>query len=408
MEVLSEEDSKLLGEETKADYEKSKRYRRLIIGGICLVFVDILWAASAELSDFIFHNEGFDKPYFTTYFKTAAFVLYLPCVMIRSQYVKHRRKHRTVEESTIQTPILTASIDLMHKSNENIYNECPLPEGPESSRYVKEEKLPVFRIMKIALIFCILWFLATLSYQEALDLTSPAAVNILSSSSGLFTLILSALFQSSTNDKFSFSKLLAVFISIAGIVLVVLSDSRQTKGEVNYGALFSLAGAILYACYLVLLKLKVPNEEQMDIAMFFGFVGLFNILLLWPGFSILDVTNIEVFEMPSTWEVWCSIGLNAVFGTVVSEYLWLWGCYLTSSLSATLALGMVMPLTMLMDILRGRIHLSFMFVAGSIPIFLSFFAINYLCHYENWDPVRTAVFWIYNRLRRHILQFNHY
>lgn len=51
MEVPLEEDSKLLGEETKADYEKSKRYRRLIIGGICLVFVDILWAASAELSD---------------------------------------------------------------------------------------------------------------------------------------------------------------------------------------------------------------------------------------------------------------------------------------------------------------------------------------------------------------------
>ena len=29
------------------------------------------------------------------------------------------------------------------------------------------------------------WFLATLSYQEALALTSPAAVNILSSSSGM-------------------------------------------------------------------------------------------------------------------------------------------------------------------------------------------------------------------------------
>ena len=32
------------------------------------------------------------------------------------------------------------------------------------------------------------------------------------------------------------------------------------------------------------------------------------------------------------------------------------GCYLTSSLSATLALGMVMPLTMLTDILRGRVR----------------------------------------------------
>ena len=32
---------------------------------------------------FIFHNEGFDKPFFTTYLKTASFVLYLPWVGLR-------------------------------------------------------------------------------------------------------------------------------------------------------------------------------------------------------------------------------------------------------------------------------------------------------------------------------------
>jgi hypothetical protein len=36
------------------------------------------------------------------------------------------------------------------------------------------------------------------------------------------------------------------------------------------------------------------------------------------------VTNIEKFELPQDWQVWCSLTVNAVFGTVLSEYLWLW------------------------------------------------------------------------------------
>ena len=55
-----------------------------------------------------------------------------------------------------------------------------------------------------------------------------------------------------------------------------------------------------------------------------GFVGLFNIIFLWPGFWLLDATNIEKFELPQDWQVWCSLTVNAILGTVVSEYLWLW------------------------------------------------------------------------------------
>ncbi|CAB3984139.1 Hypothetical predicted protein [Paramuricea clavata] len=376
MEDEDEEISNLLKKEEIENDDKTTNYRRLITGGIVLVFVDLLWVGSAELSDFIFHNEGFDKPFFTTYFKTTAFVLYLPWVWMKSLCQKYFTTTKNIPK-TKQLPNTSENFfhainsDKSDDRNEDIYCERPkYLHDNDHSEVVPIQKLPVILVMKIALIFCILWFLATLSYQEALALTSPAAVNILSSSSGLFTLILAAIFQSSQNDRFSYSKLVAVFMSISGIALVTFSDSHQTKGGVNYGAIFSLAGAILYSCYLVLLKLKVPNENQMDIATFFG------------------------------WQVWCSLTVNAVFGTVLSEYLWLWGCYLTSSLSATLALGMVMPLTMLTDILRGRIQLSFMFVAGSVPVFLSFFLITYLCHYENWDPVRTGFISLYHRLRR--------
>ena len=51
MENEDDEITNLLSEEEAVDYEKTTNYRRLITGVIVLVFVDLLWVGSAELSD---------------------------------------------------------------------------------------------------------------------------------------------------------------------------------------------------------------------------------------------------------------------------------------------------------------------------------------------------------------------
>lgn len=105
---------------------------------------------------------------------------------------------------------------------------------------------------------------------------------------------------------------------------------------------------MLYAVYIVMIKRRVDREDKLDLAMFFGegvlsrrrfcqreaalltqgflssgFVGLFNLLLLWPGFLLLHYTGFEAFELPSQM-VWTYILINGLIGTVLSEFLWLW------------------------------------------------------------------------------------
>ena len=55
-------------------------------------------------------------------------------------------------------------------------------------------------------------------YQLALSLSEAGYVNILSSSSGLFALVLAAMFPSTPGDRFTLSKLLAIAVNIAGVV----------------------------------------------------------------------------------------------------------------------------------------------------------------------------------------------
>ncbi|GAB5575612.1 solute carrier family 35 member F5 isoform X1 [Prionailurus iriomotensis] len=210
-------------------------------------------------------------------------------------------------------------------------------------------KLTATQVAKISFFFCFVWFLANLSYQEALSDTQVAIVNILSSTSGLFTLILAAVFPSNSGDRFTLSKLLAVILrSIGGVVLVNLSGSEKSAGRDTIGSIWSLVGAMLYAVYIVMIKRKVDREDKLDIPMFFGFVGLFNLLLLWPGFFLLHYTGFEDFEFPNKVVLMCII-INGLIGTVLSEFLWLWGCFLTSSLIGTLALSLTIPLSIIAD-----------------------------------------------------------
>ena len=41
------------------------------------------------------------------------------------------------------------------------------------------------------------------------------------------------------------------FCSLVGIVLVNFSDSQRTKGHINYGGFFALAGAILWVSLVI-------------------------------------------------------------------------------------------------------------------------------------------------------------
>lgn len=60
-----------------------------------------------------------------------------------------------------------------------------------------------------------------------------------------------------------------------------------------------------------------------DVLLFSGFVGLFNLLLLWPLFFLFHYSKWELFEWPTRHQ-WTFLLLNGLVGTVLSEVLWLW------------------------------------------------------------------------------------
>jgi solute carrier family 35, member F5 len=98
--------------------------------------------------------------------------------------------------------------------------------------------------------------------------------------------------------------------SFIGVILVSVSDSSAAspdeipsaiplaRKQPLVGDVLALLSALFYAFYVTLLKARIGDEDRIDMQLFFGFVGLFNIIGLWPVGLLLHLTGAEPFELP--------------------------------------------------------------------------------------------------------------
>lgn len=116
-----------------------------------------------------------------------------------------------------------------------------------------------------------------------------------------------------------------MFLSLIGISLISSIDFGVTSGELRtpgnntripadilLGDGMAILGAFSYGVYTTLLKARVGHESRVSMQMFFGFVGLFNLLGLWPGLVLLHATGVEKFELPPDNRVWWIVAVSAL------------------------------------------------------------------------------------------------
>jgi len=172
-----------------------------------------------------------------------------------------------------------------------------------------DEKLSFRETAWLSLEFCMLWFLANYFASSCLEYTSVASATILTSTSSIWTLIFCAI---SGVEGFSVRKLVGVVASLAGVVLISSVDltganddnrgnfPHKTTGQIAIGDAMAFFSAIIYGIYVTVMKRRVGNEDRVNMPLFFGLVGLFNVVFLWPGFFILHFTGIETVSLPAT------------------------------------------------------------------------------------------------------------
>ena len=235
--------------------------------------------------------------------------------------------------------------------------------------------LAIIPTARLSFTFCLLWFGANYFAMSCLQYTTVASVTILSSTSSFWTLLIGAFTRT---EKFTWKKLFGVAMSFAGILLISKVDlsastdedtSRpaallkrkdtfpdKPAAELALGDALALFSAILYGVYTVTLKKATLKAlpRSINMPLFFGFVGLFNVIFLSPLFPILHYTGLEPFTLPPTRRVWSILLINSVV-SFSSDICWAYAMVLTSPLLVTVGLSLTIPLSLVGEmVLQGH------------------------------------------------------
>lgn len=361
--------------------------QKWILGLINLAAVVIFWVLSSFLVNAVVEGDTYRKPFLITYINTSCFCFYLiPYLRIEKlslaqfwdKFLEEYHYSKLVDKT--EQPLIRN-----YGSGDSLNDlEDQTLEVSDSSIPQEDLNVNIYETAKLSFQFIVLWFSANFVTNASLSYTSVASQTILSSTSSFFTLIIGFM---AAVERINQNKIMGILLSFAGVMIVTKADTDENNPNndksawiIFWGNILALSGALLYGVYTILLKLKitVPNskkERNLNTHLFFGFVGLFCLVFLWPLLIALHYLEIEKFEAPPTSSVTWLIFFNAAI-TFVSDFCWCNAVLLTSPLTVTVGLSMTIPLAMVGDWVFKEFELNMLYIFGASIVTIGFLIIN--------------------------------
>jgi solute carrier family 35 protein F5 len=216
-------------------------------------------------------------------------------------------------------------------------------------------------------------------------------------------------------EKFTWRKLCGVLGSFVGIILIssidlttqtdedTSPDSARNRlfvraiddfpekpaSELALGDALALTSAVIYGIYTITLKRSTIKAlpRQLNMSLFFGLVGAFNLILLLPLFPILHYTGLEPFELPPSGRIWAILLVNSV-SSLFSDIFWAYAMVLTSPLLVTLGLSLTIPLSLVGEMVLQERYEGWIYWVGAAIVLGSFCFVDHEERGEEIEEVR--------------------
>uniref|UniRef100_M4BZI1 EamA domain-containing protein n=1 Tax=Hyaloperonospora arabidopsidis (strain Emoy2) TaxID=559515 RepID=M4BZI1_HYAAE len=319
-----------------------------LLGVSFLLIVALIWTFASVLVQYIFHTLSFQRPFFLTYIGMSLFSVNLPLWYM----------------SQVLLPRLKAWVRGVPICGKFSHTELLRRSGTQAS---------YGQIFCMSAVVSPLWFIANVTYNESLNLTSVSSSTIVSSTSTVFTFLLSVV---ALKEPFVWIKLAGVVLCMAGNVSTIMNDKGTHEGTDHVlGDLVALFAAFMYGVYTTAIRRLIPDEESVSISLFFGFIGVINMVCLLPIVVVLHYSGIESLSGLSL-EIVLLISVKGLFDNVLSDYLWARAVLLTSPTVATVGLSLTVPMAIVADFWCHGMLPTYVTLVASALVISGFVLIN--------------------------------
>ncbi|XP_022571283.1 thiamine-repressible mitochondrial transport protein THI74 isoform X1 [Brassica napus] len=362
----------------------SRKAWRWVLGLIYIFAVATIWIAASFVVQSVV--DAGVSPFLITFICNSLFVVYLPLFEIGRyledsygslMFWRNKRSH-LLELVESDKAVLLGQGGVKSDRLESLELEV----GSGGKGLDEKGRWTRLRVAKVSLVICPFWFLAQLTFNLSLKYTTVTSNTILSSSSSLFTFLVSLIFL---GEKFTWLKLISVLLCMSGTIIVSLGDSESnstaTAKNPLLGDVLSLISAVFYAVYITLIRKNLPDDDEgsgrFSMAQLLGFLGLFNFFIFLPGALILNFTKRERFNALTSKQLGLVVGkaFSGLLDNVLSDYLWAKAVLLTATTVASAGLTIQVPLAAIVDSLSGN-KPSFTDFIGAVAVMVGFAGIN--------------------------------
>jgi solute carrier family 35, member F5 len=333
----------------------------------------VIWAASSVVVQWVFTDSGgFDSPLALTYICTSMFTVYLPgyALLARLRLVQNPPliDADELKGAAVADDAPTAERDC---SSLSIESDCDAADGVMAApAQLRSHQTTARAAAWIAPV----WFGANLCYNASLRTTSVTSSTIISCTSSLWTLLLSALFA---REKLTWRKATGVVLCVAGgtvVGLVDTSDRSSSSSSSNssssrslLGDLLAVASAALYGVYSTLLAVHVPDDTSVAMPLLFGYLGIITAAACAPLFALYPHAFAGL-----TSRALSLILLTGVFDSIIADLLWARAVVLTTPTVASVGLALTIPLAFVTDFILHSIVPSAVQALGAVLVVSGF------------------------------------
>lgn len=337
-------------------------------GLVFIVAVAIIWAASSILVQYAYTDGNFHSPFLVTYIGVSLFTLWL------LPMPRWLSKTDNTNDTNYQ------SISLEEEAGQNVQEQQMTTNASSdeldhssSSHHVHPWNSEDHR--KAAMKIAPVWFLANWTYNASLAYTSITSSTVLASTGSIFTFLFALLMK---EERFTMYKFGGVALGVTGSIITALqdgaaSDERRLSAREIWGDTLGVISAVGYGAYAVQTCVLCPkNESLYSMRMLLGYIGLYNLVILFPIVVYICIDDSAQLQ----WHILASLMVKGLFDNVLSDYMWLRAVVLTSPTTATVGLGLTIPLAFISDISFENKTLTVNQGIGALAVLVGFVLVN--------------------------------
>eukprot|EP01084_Bolivina_argentea_P284348 487311_1 len=352
------------------------------IGGIACLFLAVgAQTAYAEVMQ-SFKNGSYNHLYFIRYCAMTGYTLaIIPWFFLNKRGINKLKKQQSKllnqNDSVIAENIEPHSLPA-NSVNSVIQNASLI----ERNKYNYEKSFFQFMYtIKYGIILMALdSFLCGYVWYLSLDYTTVAANNTMFQSQCVFTLLFSALVL---KTKITVMKIFGMICAVAGVAMVSYGTTTESDNTVQttwYGYVACLIAMLLQSAALVITKYFGNKYFRYNFEMADNFVlmigmGMCVFICFWPGLIVLDITRIEIFAFPKTYDDVITVVSPILIDSVYIGSL-LTGITLTGPVFMSIGTLMIIPVSFIMDVWLHGLKVTLLAIIGSLLIFIGFIVIE--------------------------------